>query len=89
MWDFRGLSLPEVNERVSPLVAASWLLPVDHAPVNHAWNVNPNVFTQFAERQRLEETRKTRYAEADEHRAWWGMKSRVVRTIEPILRFLM
>ena len=63
VWDFRGLSLPEVNERVSPLVAANWMLPVDRAPVNHTWNVNPNVFTQFAERQRLEETRKTRLRE--------------------------
>ena len=61
--DFRGLSLPEVNERVSPLVAAGWLLPADRAPVSHAWNVNPNIFTQFVERRKLEEARKTRTME--------------------------
>jgi hypothetical protein len=38
--DFRGLSLFEVRERASPLVAGGWLDPVDRTPMCKAWWVN-------------------------------------------------
>jgi Protein of unknown function (DUF3987)/Primase C terminal 2 (PriCT-2) len=60
----RGLGLKEVNERVSPLIAAGWLDP-DHykALIVHGWTVNDNVATQFAERKQQEEARKAAIAE--------------------------
>jgi hypothetical protein len=61
--DFRGLTLCEVNERLSPFVAAGWLEPQEHTPVNRAWTVSPAVFTQFAERCHTEEARKASLAE--------------------------
>lgn len=63
VWDFRGLTLLEIHERLSPLIAAGWLLPVDQTPANRAWSVNPIVFTQFAERRIREANRKTRLAQ--------------------------
>jgi hypothetical protein len=59
----RGLGLREVNERVSPLVAAGWLAPDDYrAPIVHGWSVDNNVAGQFAERKRREEERKAAVA---------------------------
>ena len=29
VWDFRGLTVMEINEGVSPLVAGGWLIPTD------------------------------------------------------------
>jgi hypothetical protein len=60
--DFRGLTLIEVNERVSPLVAAGWLHPADNSPVCRSWTVNPQVHIQLAERAKSEERRKTALA---------------------------
>jgi Protein of unknown function (DUF3987) len=55
----RGLSLLEVNQRVSPLVAGGWLLPSDRTPACRSWQVTPRVREQLTERTRLEESRKT------------------------------
>jgi hypothetical protein len=60
--DFRGLSLVQVNDRVSPLVAAGWLYPADHTPVCHSWQVAPLVHIQLAERRKTEEVRKAALA---------------------------
>jgi Protein of unknown function (DUF3987) len=56
--DCRGLTLFEVNERVSPLVAAGWLQPETLAPICRAWAVAPEVHKQLAERAKTEEARK-------------------------------
>src|SRR5262249_54398816 len=61
--DFRGLSLFEVRERASVLVAGGWLDPVDHTPTCRAWKVNPAVTLRFAEQARKEEERKRRIIE--------------------------
>jgi Protein of unknown function (DUF3987) len=60
--DLRGLTLFEISERLSPLVAAGWLEPQDHTPVNRAWNVSRAVFAQFAERTEIEHARKAELA---------------------------
>jgi Protein of unknown function (DUF3987)/Bifunctional DNA primase/polymerase, N-terminal/Primase C terminal 2 (PriCT-2) len=60
--DFRGLGLWDVNQRLSPLVAGGWLAPADAAPVARVWNVNPQVYSVFAERARDEERRKAAVA---------------------------
>jgi hypothetical protein len=60
--DFRGLKLAEVNERVSPLIAAGWLTPADFTPTCRSWTVTPLVRTQLAERARIEEARKAALA---------------------------
>jgi hypothetical protein len=59
---FRGLTLYEVNERVSPLIAAGWLKPDGKEPYCHAWKVDPDVFVQFAARTKIEEAAKQRLA---------------------------
>ena len=61
---FRGLTLYEVNERLSPLVAAGWLTPTDRTPYSRAWKVSPSVFVQFAARTKIEEAAKQRLAQA-------------------------
>ena len=60
--DFRGLTVMQVNERVSPLVAAGWLQPADRTPLCRAWMVSPQVHIQFAERAKQEEERKRQLA---------------------------
>jgi hypothetical protein len=60
--DFRGLTLFDVQQRVSPLVAAGWLTSADDGPTNNTWVVDAAVFEQFAERARAEEERKARLA---------------------------
>jgi hypothetical protein len=60
--DFRGLTLFEINERLSPFVAAGWLEPKEHTPTNRAWTVSPAVFAQFEQRIELETTRKVELA---------------------------
>lgn len=55
---FRGLSLPEVNEQLSPLVAGGWISPEKAGPVANAWVVNPIVASQFVARAEEEERRK-------------------------------
>ncbi len=61
--DLRGLSLVDLNKRVSPLVAGGWLAPVEPGPVSRAWTVAPGVFPQFAARAAAEEERKAKVAE--------------------------
>jgi hypothetical protein len=56
--DCRGLSLRDVHERLSPLVAAGWLEPESLNPLCRAWKVTPQVHSQFAERTRTEQARK-------------------------------
>jgi hypothetical protein len=60
--DCRGLALPQIQERVSPLVAGGWLEPETLAPSCHAWKVAPQVHTQLAERAKTEEARKATLA---------------------------
>jgi hypothetical protein len=60
--DFRGLTLFEVNERVSPLVAADWIKPDDKGPQHKAWKVNPLVSKQFDARAKREEAEKASLA---------------------------
>ena len=59
----RGLPLFDLNQYISPLVAAGWLDPVDRTPVNRAWHINPNVAHQFARQREVEDKRKARVAE--------------------------
>ena len=61
--DLRGLSVFDLNKRVSPLVAGGWLTPSDIGPVCRAWTVNAGVFDQFEARARDEEQRKAALAE--------------------------
>jgi Protein of unknown function (DUF3987) len=60
--DCRGLTLIEINERVSPLVAAGWLTPADNSPACRSWTVSPQVYAQLAERAKTEEARKAALA---------------------------
>jgi hypothetical protein len=59
----RGLPLFDLNQYISPLVAAGWLDPVDRTPVNRAWRINPNVAHQFAKQREVEDKRKARVAQ--------------------------
>jgi hypothetical protein len=54
----KGLSLWDVNQKVSPLIAGGWLAPEDAGPTNRAWIVKPIVFQELAEQARREEERK-------------------------------
>ena len=56
--DLRGLSLFQVRERVSVLVAGGWLAPIDNTPTCRAWKVNPAVKLKFAKQAQKEEERK-------------------------------
>lgn len=60
--DCRGLTQIEVNQRLSPLVAAGWLIPADRTPVCRSWTVAPQVHVQLAERAKVEEARKAELA---------------------------
>ena len=61
--DLRGLSLYQVNERVSVLVAGGWLDPADRTPVCRAWLVNPAVKVRFAQTKQEETARKRNVVE--------------------------
>jgi hypothetical protein len=58
--DLRGLTVEELNERLSPLLAGGWLDPVEPKlfRANRAWNVRPEVFTALEQRARQEAARK-------------------------------
>jgi hypothetical protein len=58
--DCRGLTLPQLQERLSPLVAGGWLEPETRTPSCNAWNVAPQVHTQLAERAKNEAERKAK-----------------------------
>lgn len=59
----QGLTLFDLNQRLSPLVAGGWLSAVERGPVSRSWAVTPIVFEQFEERARVEEERKRQLAE--------------------------
>src|SRR5262249_33687860 len=53
--DCRGLTLRQLQERLSPLVAAGWLNPAEERnPLCRAWIVTPQVHAQLAERAKIE-----------------------------------
>jgi hypothetical protein len=59
VWDMRGFTLKDVNDRVSPLIAGGWLEPEGKISFNNnAWRVLPAVAALFAERRKAEEQRK-------------------------------
>jgi hypothetical protein len=55
----RGLTLEEVQKRVSPLVAGGWLTPEDDFNPS-AWHVNSAVHTVFAERAQQQAEQRAR-----------------------------
>ena len=61
----RGLTLLELQQRVSALVAAGWLLPADNTPGCRAWQVAPLVHQQFAERAKDEDARMGKHRASD------------------------
>jgi hypothetical protein len=64
VWSLRGLSVFDLNRRVSPLIAGGWLDPVEPGPSCRAWNVNPAVGDLFANRRQQESARKTALRES-------------------------
>ena len=64
--DFRGLTPFEVNERVSPLEAGGWITPNIRGGLARSWTVDPNLFTRFADRIKIEEARKSEPGKSDE-----------------------
>jgi hypothetical protein len=52
--DLRGLTVIEINKRVSPLVAGGWLEPTEPGPACRAWTVNPAVGPFFEQRRQQE-----------------------------------
>jgi hypothetical protein len=58
----RGMSVRDIQDAVSPLVAGGWLEPVSNAPDNRAWNVTPTVAEQFKKQRQVEEDRKAAFA---------------------------
>jgi hypothetical protein len=58
--DLRGLSVQDVNKRVSPLVAGGWLEPAAEGSGCRLWNVNPSVSLFFEDRKQQEASRKER-----------------------------
>jgi uncharacterized protein DUF3987/DNA polymerase family A len=64
VWDMRGLTLKEVNDRMSPLEAGGWVEPEIRVSFNNkAWRVLPAVAAKFAARQRVEAERKAAIVE--------------------------
>jgi hypothetical protein len=63
IWDMRGLTLKELNDRMSPLEAGGWVEPETHISFsNKAWRVAPAVAVRFAARQKAESERKALFA---------------------------
>jgi hypothetical protein len=58
----RGITLWELNQRVSPLVSGGWLVAEERGPITRAWKVNPKVHQFFSERTRQEDDRKAAIA---------------------------
>jgi hypothetical protein len=54
----RGLTVADVGQLVSPLVAGGWLEPENDHPTNRAWKVNPEIFRKFARQARTEIDRR-------------------------------
>jgi hypothetical protein len=60
--DLRGVTLWDLNQRVSPLVAGGWLVSKEPGPIAKAWRVNPSVHTHFRARTKEEDTHKAAIA---------------------------
>jgi len=59
VWDMRGLTLKEVNDRMSPLEAGGWVEPESNVSFsNKAWRVSPAVAVKFAVKCKAETERK-------------------------------
>lgn len=54
----RGVSVFDLQTRLSPLVAGGWLEPKEPGPANRAWTVMPAVAAQFERQRQIEEERK-------------------------------
>jgi hypothetical protein len=54
----RGVSVFDLQTRLSPLVAGGWLEPKEPGPANRAWTVTPAVAAQFERQRQIEEERK-------------------------------
>jgi hypothetical protein len=54
----RGVSVFDLQTRLSPLVAGGWLEPKEPGPANRAWTVTPAVAAQFERQRKIEEERK-------------------------------
>jgi hypothetical protein len=64
VWDCRGLTVIEINQRVSPLVAGGWLAPIEQGPACRAWDVNrAAIDAQFATRAQTERESKAALAQ--------------------------
>jgi hypothetical protein len=61
--DLRGVSVFDLNRRVSPLVAGGWLEPIEAGPLCRAWTVNPALGSLFANRRQQENDRKAQVRE--------------------------
>jgi hypothetical protein len=61
-WALKGMKIPEIQTRLSPLIAGGWLEPESHLPSNKVWRVMPAVAVQFEQRQRDEVARKLEVA---------------------------
>ena len=59
----RGLSVFDLNRRVSPLVAGGWLIPAEKEIINRTWTVAPGVRERFMAKAAEEQRRKERLAE--------------------------
>jgi hypothetical protein len=60
--NLRGLSLFDVNQRISPLIAGGWLFPDDKTSVCRVWKVAPQVRRQLADRAKAENASKAALA---------------------------
>jgi hypothetical protein len=64
VWDCRGRSVVEINQRVSPLVAGGWLAPIELGPACRAWMVNRQAINeQFAARMTSERDNRAAFAQ--------------------------
>jgi hypothetical protein len=54
----RGVSVWDLNEHLSPLVAAGWLEPTVQGPLNREWTACSTVAVQFERQRQIEEERK-------------------------------
>jgi hypothetical protein len=61
--ELRGLTVFDLNKRVSPLVAGGWLEPAESGPLCRAWTVNPAVASLFETRRQQENARKAQVRE--------------------------
>ena len=58
----RGVSVDDLQERLSPLIAGGWLEPDEKGPMNRSWTVTPIVAAQFERQRAIEDERKENIA---------------------------